>query len=155
LDVVVRGSYDRERDFAALRERAVRRELAMRAGAEPGDGGEGIDFGDPQLLQAAERMYLERVGNRLELQRLRARESRYGPALVEKLANTVKVDEAELQDLARARAEVVRAALVTRSVEAARVRVAPPVEQARDSSGVATTLTLTAGQTGRAQAAGH
>jgi hypothetical protein len=90
-------------------------------------------------------MYLERIGNRLELQRLRARESRYGRALVEKLANTIKVDEAELQNLARARAEVVRAALLTQGVEAARVGVAPPVEQARESNGVPTTLTLTAG----------
>jgi hypothetical protein len=63
------------------------------------------------------------------------------------------VDEAELQSLARTRAEVVRAALVTQGVEAARVRLAPPAEEAGDAGGVTTTVTLTAGRTGAVGAA--
>lgn len=139
LAVKVRGGYDPERDPAALRVQAVRREIAHRAGYE-GDGP--LDFSDPKTLHAAENLYLERVGNRLELQALREREARYGRALVDQLAARKSVDPATAETLARARAEMVRAALLEHGVEPARVALdAPAVEQAA-KEGVRTQLSL-------------
>ena len=69
-------------------------------------------------LTAAENLYLERLGNRLELQKLREGEPRYGSALVEKLAAARPAAPGTAETLARERAETVRAALLERGGEA-------------------------------------
>lgn len=142
LGVTVQGSYDAERDLAALRLQTARRHIAQRAGYE---GGGPLDFSDPKVLQAAEKLYLERVGNRLQMLELRNTEPRYARALVQKLAAALPVAPDTGETLARARAETVRAELLTHGVDPSRVRVeAPAVKQAGDE-GVPTLLSLNTG----------
>ena len=141
LGVGVRGGYDPQADLAALRIRAAREEIARRARQPVGAP---LDFGDEKVLHAAENLYLERVGNRLELQELRSRAPRYGRALVEKLAATVTLPPQAAEALAHERAQTVRAALVEHGVEGARVQLDAPVAQAPESEGIATVLALSA-----------
>jgi hypothetical protein len=143
LVLTVRGGFDPERDLEALRARTVRAEIAAHAGADIAKGG--LDLADPKVLQAAERLYLQRVGSRLELQKLRESGPGYARALVERLAATVPADKSSAETLARARADAVRAELIALGVDAARVRVGDPREQAAGEKGVGTELALAAG----------
>lgn len=141
LGVVVRAGYDPESDLAAVRRRAVRRDIARRAGYE----GQGpLDFQDPKILQAAESLYLQRVGNWLELGKLRDAEPGYGRALLEQLAAATPIDPGAAQTLAQARAENVRAALLERGVDPSRIRVVAPVAEPAGKEGVPTQLSLSA-----------
>ncbi|HEX6321039.1 MAG TPA: DUF748 domain-containing protein [Burkholderiales bacterium] len=143
LALTVRGGFDPERDLGALRARTVRAEIAARAGADAAK--DVLDFADPKVLQVAERLYLERVGNRLELQKLRESEPRYARALVERLAATVPADKSSVETLARARADAVRAELIALGVDGARVRVGDPRQKAAGEEGIGTDLALAAG----------
>jgi outer membrane protein OmpA-like peptidoglycan-associated protein len=139
LSLTVQGGYDPQADLRALRRDAVRREIARRAGRE----GEGpLDFGDPKVLQAAERLYLERVGNRLQMLALRDSEPRYARALVEQLAAETPVQPDTAQTLARARAENVRAELLAQGVDPSRVRLEAPATREAGKEGVPTVLAL-------------
>ena len=149
LELAIRGGYDPQADARALRRDAARRAIAARAGVE---GGAPLDFSDPKVLAAAENLYMDRVGTRLELQALRGGETPYARAVLEALAQTLPVDDAALQNLARARAEAVRAALAERGVAPARLSVAEPVHEEAEKEGVATQLALQA--QGRAAAGG-
>jgi hypothetical protein len=141
LGVTVRGSYDPERDPAALRRALARRDIARRAGYTS----EGpLDFTDTKTLRAAEALYLERIGSRADLRALREREPRYGRALLELLAYTLPEDAGDAQMLARERAEAVREALVERGVDAARVSLEPPAPEKNAEGGVPTQLSLSA-----------
>jgi hypothetical protein len=148
LNVAVQGGYDPQADVEALRRDTARRAIAQRAGVE----GKGpLDFGDPRVLQAAERLYLERVGNRLEMLALRDAQPRYGRALLDKLAAVLQADPQSAQTLARARAETVRAALLAHGVDSARVRLEAPDRREAGKEGVPTVLAV---DTGRSAAAG-
>jgi Domain of Unknown Function (DUF748) len=150
LGVTVHGSYDPERDAAALRRAAARRDIAQRAGYES-DGP--LDFTDPRTLRAAEALYLERIGKRADLQALRANEPRYGRALLELLAYTLPQDRGDPQALARERAQAVRAALAERGVDPGRVALEPPTANEAAESGVPTQLSLTPHAAGAAAGA--
>jgi hypothetical protein len=139
LGVAIRGSYDPERDRAALRREAVRREIAQAAGY---DSRGPLDFNDPNILQAAERLYLKRIGSRSDLRTLREKEARYGRALLELLAYTLPEDAVSVQQLARERSQSVRAALVARGVEPARLAVQGPAVDQGGEGGVPTQLSL-------------
>ena len=139
LGIAVRGGYDPETDLTALGTQAVWREIARRAGY---DGKGPVGFGEPKVLHAAENLYMERIGNRLELQQLRDREPRYGRVLVEKLAAARPVEPAAAETLARARAETVRAALLERGVDPSRVRLEGPAANPAGKEGVPTALSL-------------
>ena len=139
LAIEVRAGYDAARDPQALRLRAARSDIARAAGVEGT-----LELSDPKVVRAAERLYLNRVGNRTELAALRKSEPRYGRALLEKLADTMPGDAATIESLARARAEAVRSALIDHGVDAVRVRVAAPSEQQADARGVPTKLALVA-----------
>jgi hypothetical protein len=139
LAVTVRGGYDPQRDLRALRFAHVRGEIARRAGVEADAP---LDFGNPKVLQAAERLYLERAGNRLQMLELRDRERRYGRARVEALAAAISADEEAARILARARAEMVRAGLLAHGVDPARVGVEEPATREAHDQGVPTTLAL-------------
>jgi hypothetical protein len=145
LGVTVRGGYDPERDAAALRTRAVRQEIARRAGYRTAGP---LDFGDMKILHAAENLYLKRIGNRLELQALRSGmqdSQHYGRALIEQLAAQVALDAAAPEALARTRAETVRASLVEQGVDPSRVALEAPAASTAAKEGVATQLALTSG----------
>ena len=139
LGVAVRGGYDPETDLPALGVDAVRREIARRARYEVGKP---LDFQDPKVLHAAENLYLERVGNRLELQKLRESEPRYGRALIEKLSAARPVEPAKAETLARARAVTVREALLEGGVDPSRVRLEAPASEPAGKEGVPTALSL-------------
>src|SRR5205823_1733845 len=99
LGVRVRAAYDPDKDAAALRATAARGEISRRAGyASKGP----LDFTDQKVLVAAEKLYLERVGNRLELQALRDSSPQYGRALVQAIA--AKMPAPAPEGLARERA---------------------------------------------------
>lgn len=139
LAVSVQGGYDPEQDRAALRLRAAERDIARRAGRDA-DGP--LDFGDPQVLQAAEDLYLERVGSRLEMLQLREREPRYGRSLVERLAAAVPLGSEAIETLARARTQTVRAALRDHGIDPSRVRLEGPAPGKSEKRGVPTELAL-------------
>jgi hypothetical protein len=139
--VRVRAAYDPDKDAAALRATAARGEISRRAGyASKGP----LDFTDQKVLVAAEKLYLERVGNRLELQALRDSSPQYGRALVQAIA--AKMPAPAPEGLARERAEAVREALLDLGFDASRVAVEPPVTAASGEDAVATQLALTAGE---------
>jgi hypothetical protein len=149
LGVEVHGAYDPARDLQALRMRAAREEIARAAGVEGS-----LDLSDPSALRAAERLYLERGGDKATLEALRKNETRYGRTLLQQLASTVNVDRAAAQDLARERAQAVRAALLEHGVDPARVRVGDAVEREAAEKGIETTLALAAGFSSDAAAGG-
>jgi hypothetical protein len=149
LAVTVQGGYDPRRDLDAMRRAHVRGEIAQRAGVAADAP---LDFGDPKVLQAAERLYLERAGNRLQMLELRERERRYGRALVEALAAATPAGEEAVRILARARAEMVRAGLLAHGVDPARVGVEGPAAREAQGQGVPTTLALGAARNAAAGA---
>jgi hypothetical protein len=118
LGVEVQGGYDPARDREALRLRAARREVASAAGVQGP-----LDISDRKVVRAAEKLYLERAGERAALEALRKSEAEYGRVLLQRLAAALPVDEDAGQALARERAEIVRAALVEHGVEPTRVGV--------------------------------
>jgi hypothetical protein len=142
LELAIRGGYDPEADAAALRRGTVRRAIAQRAGV-PADAP--LDFGNPKVLHAAENLYMERAGSRLEMQALRDAAGWYPRALMDKLAAVTPVDPEAVRTLARARAETVRAQLLTHGVDPARLGLAGPVQAQAGKEGVATQLALQAG----------
>jgi hypothetical protein len=134
LGVEVHGGYDPARDRGALGMRAARQELARAAGVQ------GLDLSDRKVVEAAEKLYLKRVGDRASLDALRS-EAAYGRVLLQRLAAAVPVEQNAAQALARERAEAVRAALLEHGVDPARVGLA----DARETSGeaqIATALSL-------------
>jgi hypothetical protein len=139
LQVSVRPGYDPQSDAAALQREAARREIARAAGYESAGP---LDFTDPKTLHAAENLYLDRVGNRLELQALRKREQRYGPALVSALAGTVQAQPDAARALAGERAQAVRAALLEEGVPAARVALREPIAGKTADGAVSTRFVL-------------
>ena len=139
LAVTVQGGYDPQRDLEALRRAHVRREIARRADVDPRAP---LDFGDPRVLQAAERLYLERAGNRLQMLDLRESEPRYARALVEALVAATPADVEAAQILARARAHMVRAALLAHGLDPSRVAVQAPASRQAGNEGVPTELAL-------------
>jgi hypothetical protein len=153
LGVVVRGGYDPERDAVALRRQAVRRDIAQRAGYSPGGP---LNLGDPKTVQAAERLYLERIGTRSDLRALRKEAPSYGRALLELLAYTLPEDTAgSPENLALERARTVRAAIAGYGVAPGRIVLEPPVAEKGDQEGVRTQLALRAApQSGDQAAAG-
>jgi len=152
LGIAVRGGYDPEADLAALRTQAVWGEIARRAGY---DGKGPVGFGEPKVLHAAENLYLERIGNRLELQQLRDSEPRYGRALVEKLVAARPAEPGTAETLAHARAETVRAALLDAGVDPSRVRLEAPVSGPGGKEGVPTALSLDRGAVASTGATGR
>ena len=148
LGVRIAGGYDPQQDAEALRLRTVRREVAERAGGTRGP----LDFEDPQVLQAAERLYLQRLGSRQELLALRQATVDYGPAIVQRLADALPPAPDAAETLARARAETVRASLIAHGVEPSRVGLGDPVRKPGGEEGVVTELSLTAGNSPGASA---
>jgi hypothetical protein len=142
LNVAVQGGYDPQADVEALRRDTARRAIAQRAGV---DGQGPLDLSDPKVLQAAERLYLQRVGNRLQMLELREKEPRYARALLQALAETMEVDAKSAETLARARAETVRAELLSHGVDPARVRLDAPDSREAGKEGVPTVLAVDAG----------
>jgi hypothetical protein len=144
LQVDIHGGYDREADAAAVRRHELRREIAQRAGIKL-KGNEApppLDLSNAPTLHAAESLFLERGGNRAELEKLRALGPRYGRALLEWLAASIPFDSSTTEALGRARAYTVQAELALRGIDAGRLRVSSPSDQPADVSGVPTTLDI-------------
>ena len=140
LEVSVCGGYDPERDAPALRMLAARREIAERAGTKAP-----AELDVREMVVAAERLFLERIGSRLELQALRDNEKKnYARALAETLAKLVPVDERATRELARRRAEGIVATLGQFGIDPARMRVVDPERVQAGGSGVPATMKLSA-----------
>jgi outer membrane protein OmpA-like peptidoglycan-associated protein len=123
LGVEVHGAYDRERDRRALRMRAAREAVASAAGVEPP-----LDMDSPKVRQAAEELYLERGGKRPAPE---------GQALLERIAALGPLEESAAQELARERAETVRAALLEHGVDPGRVGLGDTSREAQPAATLA------------------
>jgi hypothetical protein len=127
-----------------VRRHELRREIAQRAGVKL-KGNEDpapLDLSHAPTLHAAESLFLERGGNRAELEKLRALGPRYGRALVERLAASIPLDSSATEALGDARAYTVQAELALRGIDAGRLRVSVPSNQPADASGIPTTLDI-------------
>src|SRR5688572_2449681 len=145
LAVEVHGGFDPARDLEALRLRAARREVARAAGVDAAP-----DLSNRKVIAAAERLYLERGGQRAALQRLRESKEFYGRALLAQLAAGMSIDPAETQALARERAETVRLALIDHGMDPARISVGDTRESPAAEQGVPTELALHAAESAAA-----
>jgi outer membrane protein OmpA-like peptidoglycan-associated protein len=145
LAVEVHGGFDPVRDLEALRLRAARRDVARAAGVEAAP-----DLSNRKVIAAAERLYLQRGGQRAALQRLRASKESYGRALLAQLAAGMSIDPAETQALARERAEAVRLALIDHGMDPARISVGEARESPAAEQGVPTKLALHAAESAAA-----
>jgi hypothetical protein len=144
LQLDIHGGYDSEADAAAVRRHELRREIVQRAGVKL-KGNEApppLDLSNAPTLHAAESLFLERGGNRAELEKLRALGPRYGRALLERLAASIPLDSSTTEALGRARAYTVQAELALRGIDAGRLRVSSPSSRPTDVSGVPTTLDI-------------
>lgn len=141
LRVTVRGGFDPERDLAALRLRAARETIAVRAGVDTQE--KALDLEDRKVLRAAEELYVQRTGGREALRKLRGGKEPYGRALLRGFAERLSIGQTAVDVLARARAEVIRDELVARGVDPGRVRIEPAQQvAAAQGEGVATRLAL-------------
>ena len=145
LAVEVHGGFDPARDLEALRLRAARRDVARAAGLDAAP-----EMSTPKVVAAAERLYLERGGERATLQRLREGKEPYGRALLAQLAAATRIDPIETQALARERAQAVRLALIDHGLDPARISVGETRESPAAERGVPTELALHAAQSAAA-----
>ena len=145
--VEVRGAYDPARDLEALRLRTAREDLT-RAARVKGP----LDLSRRATLSALEKLYVERGGERASMVALR-KEQNYGWRLLQQLAALTPVDPAAAQELARERAQTVRAGLLDHGVAAERVRMGATVTKPASSQGVGTELALGAARANAAAGA--
>jgi hypothetical protein len=149
IALAIHGGYDPESDRQALARAAVIGELARRAGYGAAAGGSApaaIDLRDPKIRNAAERLFLERGGQGIQLSALEPRRGGYGRRLLDALAAKSPLAPDAAQALARRRAETVRDALVKRGVDGARIALEAPAEAKAGEEGVPTALGLRAGR---------
>jgi hypothetical protein len=141
LRVTVRGGFDPARDLEALRMRAAREAIAVRAGVNTQE--KPLDLEDKKVLRAAEALYLQRTGDREAMRKLRAGEEPYGRALVRGFAERLSIGQTAVDVLAQARAEAIRDALLAHGLDPGRVRIEParPAAAAK-GEGVVTRLAL-------------
>lgn len=132
LALVVHGGYDPEADVQALR----RRDLFHQLGDLPP--------GDPKAVHAAERLYLARGGDALDLSALKPGAPGYPRRVFDALTGQTKVAPQAVEQLARSRGQAIRDALVRRGVDPQRIRLAPPAETEAGTQGVPTPLGLEA-----------
>lgn len=144
LQLSVRAGYDPKSDPQAVQRRGLRRELAHRAGypSPEGPAPAPLDLRDARIVHAAERLFIERGGNPLELPGLAGAPGGYGRAIFNRLLQLSEPDIETVRALGRARAEVVRAALVGRGVALARVKLEEPVVAKASARGIPTELVL-------------
>ena len=145
--VEVRGAYDPARDLEALRLRTAREDVARAARVKGA-----LDLSRRATLSALEKLYLERGGDRGSLIALRKEQS-YGWRLLQQLAALTPVDPAAVQELARERAQTVRAGLLDHGIPAERVRMGATVTKPAGSQGVGTELALGAARANAAAGA--
>jgi hypothetical protein len=145
LAVEVHGGFDPPRDLEALRLRAARRDVARAAGVDAAP-----DLSNRKVIAAAERLYLQRGGQRAALRRLREGKEPYGRALLAQLAAATSIEPAETQALARERAEAVRLALIDHGVDPARISLGEPRESPAAERGIPTELALRADESAAA-----
>jgi len=138
LGLEVRGAYDPSRDLEGLRLRTARQEVARATGRQGSP-----DLSDVKTLRVMERLYLGRGGDRQTMGTLRKEEERYGRALLQQIAFLTVVDSDAAQALAYDRAEAVRAGLLERGVDPARVRVGDALEKQTSEREVIAELALT------------
>ncbi|HYX65106.1 MAG TPA: DUF748 domain-containing protein [Burkholderiales bacterium] len=145
LKLSIEGGYDPQADGKALARAELLRELAQRAGYGAAAGGSapsGIDPRDPKIVHAAERLFLSRGGQAIDLSALEPRRPGYGRRLLDVLAEKTNLEGDSPPALARERAETVREALVGRGVDRARIEIAGAVEAEASGEGVPTRLAL-------------
>ena len=93
-------------------------------------------------MHAAERLFLSRGGQAIDLSALEPRRPGYGRRLLDVLAGKTRLEGHAPQALARERAETVRKALVGRGVDAGRIEIAGAVAAEASGEGVPTRLGL-------------
>jgi hypothetical protein len=183
LAIRIEGGLDPVLDGAALRERALRRAVATLAGRPPADGEDPgpIGLSDPAVGRALETLFAQRFGaealaslRRQAVDAAAPGAAASGPAaaasaaggaagapgrlptlLRQRLLESEPIDDAQLQALARRRAERIRQALLAQGVAPQRLALGDAVEQAGERDGVPSVLAVdAAGAAGAAGVAG-
>ncbi len=145
LALSIAGGYDPAADREALARAALLRELARRAGYGAAAGGSapgGIDARDPNIVHAAERLYLHEGGQAIDLSALEPGKPGYGRRLLDALAKKTDIGAQDLQALAHERAQNVHDALAGRGVSGQRLRVDWPEEERAGEDGIPVKLVL-------------
>ncbi|MBW8457035.1 MAG: DUF748 domain-containing protein [Thiobacillus sp.] len=175
LDLTVEPGYDPAADRRALQERAMRYEAATVAGIklESGEAPGPVDVNHYKIQTWLEDRYAERVGKE-DYKKLRAsfkgkdtgvmdselverlarrfKTRHEGPAsvfhaeLLERLTQRTTIDAAALVELARARSQAMRDALLKLGLDASRVSVNAPIEQTAKDNLVGSRMSLGAGK---------
>lgn len=164
LAIRIQGGVAPAPDAAALRERALRRAVAARAGRPPAEGEDPgpIGLSDPAIGRALQTLFTQRFGaDALALARQQVADAAVAgassaskgaadvadrlPALLrQRLLASEVVGDAQLQALARQRAERIREALRVQGVAPQRLAVGDMVEQTGERDGVPSVLALDA-----------
>ncbi|MFZ3261846.1 MAG: DUF748 domain-containing protein [Thiobacillus sp.] len=175
LDLTVEPGYDPAADRRALQERAMRYEAATVAGIklESGEAPGPVDVNHYKIQTWLEDRYAERVGKE-DYKKLRAsfkgkdtgvmdselverlarrfKTRHEGPAsvfhaeLLERLTQRTTIDAVALVELARARGQAMRDALLKLGLDASRVSVNAPIEQTAKDNLVGSRMSLGAGK---------
>ncbi|MHB0982347.1 MAG: DUF748 domain-containing protein [Thiobacillus sp.] len=182
LDLTVEPGYDPAADRRALQERAMRYEAATVAGIklESGEAPGPVDVNHFKIQTWLEDRYAERVGKE-DYKKLRAsfkgkdagvmgselverlarrfKTRDEGPAsafhaeLLERLTQRTTIDAAALVELAGARGQAMRDALLKLGLDASRMRVNAPIEQTVKDNLVGSRMSLGAGKKRATEAA--
>ena len=140
--------YDTAADTRAIQEMTLRAQVAEETGVrpEPGQTAGPIDLNNPKVQAAIQTLH-DRLTNKGLFKRLAAKLEKAPPASFyeqaqEALTTSIQVPEADLQALAKARAEAIAKALHEASVSAERVEIVSPATVKADHEHVPVKLTL-------------
>lgn len=139
--------YDVAVDTRAIQEASLRQQVADEVGIrlEPGQAPGPIDLNNPKVQSAIQTLH-DKLTNKGLLKRLAAKlekapEGFYAQAQ-ETLTTSIKVTDADLQALAKTRADAMQKALLAAGVSAERVAIATPATVKADHDHVPSRLTL-------------
>jgi uncharacterized protein involved in outer membrane biogenesis len=141
--------YDVSVDTRAIQEASLRQQVADEVGIrlEPGQAPGPIDLNNPKVQSAIQTLH-DKLTNKGLLKRLAAKlekapEGFYAQAQ-ETLTTSIQVTDADLQTLAKTRADAMQKALLAAGVSAERVAIATPATVKADHDHVPSRLTLDA-----------
>ncbi|MBF4987290.1 DUF748 domain-containing protein [Methylophilus sp. 14] len=141
--------YDVATDTRAIQEASLRKQVAEEVGVrlEPGQAPGPIDLNNPKVQSAIQTLH-DKLTNKGLLKRLAAKlekapEGFYAQAQ-ETLTTSIQVTDADLQTLAKTRADAIQKALLAAGVSTERVSITVPATVKADRDHVPTKLTLDA-----------
>ncbi len=155
LTLSVTPAYNNQNDTRAIQELRIRRDVAQCMGLNiaPGQEPGPVDTANPRAQKALEALYDDRFDKEGGVKAIKAEYEKpkdsvksIHAAMMERLTQQIPVTDAELKQLARARGEAVKQALITLGkVDTAKISVDEPVKIDDDGKIVACKVTLSTG----------